>query len=167
MKNSVRLFAAAMFFTAIASMSSSASTLLCSAGPTSTKTGNNSYQVLYTCAIPANTIAANHAIRVTSSVLASASTDFNTEVTLNGVVLLIGKSYSLDYWDLTIVNTGSTTGMAAGVTPTDALYSVPQIAASHAGVSGLSWASAQNLQVSFSTSSSYSVQGLTFTVEAI
>jgi len=164
MKCSLRLLAAVMFFAAIVSVNSSASSLVCSAGPTSIKTGNNAYQVIYTCTIPANTVSTNRSIRLNTFVLGSANTTITTEVTLDGVVILNYTRNYMHYWDLTIMNTGATTAVATGIMPLS-VYSGMQ--PWYASVSGVSWASAQSLQVSFSSTTSGTAQGMTFTVENV
>ena len=58
---------------ALAPLPASATTLLCSQGPTSTKTGTTSWQAIYTCTIPANTVASGHAIRLTSDAFSGGS----------------------------------------------------------------------------------------------
>jgi hypothetical protein len=70
--------------------------------------------------------------------------------------------------EITILNTGSTTGVAGGICPIDNVSTVNIEGCSTQGyVSGLSWASAQTLNVEFVTSSSYTAQGMVFMVEVV
>jgi len=56
MKASHRAFVCVVFFTIAGTLSSSASSLLCSAGPTATLVGSGNWRTIYSCTIPANTV---------------------------------------------------------------------------------------------------------------
>ena len=167
MKVLARLFAALVVFVAITNLNSSASTLLCSAGPTSLVTGNNGYQTLYNCTIPANTLSLGGSLRLTTNVSSNVTSGnpFHTQVTLNGVLLLTSWDSTANqkaYWDLVIVNTGSSTGTAAGLVA----FSLSSSSPLQANVSGLSWGTSQILQIQFSCGPSFKGQGITLRVEA-
>lgn len=61
--------AALMSLTIAKSLKSAAAvTVVCSSGPTTAVAGNGTFETIYSCTIPANTIAANKGIRITSHV---------------------------------------------------------------------------------------------------
>lgn len=92
MNNLVRVLGL-MTLLMVMSLVSSAATLLCSAGSTTTKTGNSTYQTVYTYSTPAGSIPINEGIRVTSYVVTSSNNPLPTaRVTLNGIVVLTGNA---------------------------------------------------------------------------
>ena len=138
-----------------------ASSLLCSQGPTAPIQGEGNQWPIYKCTIPANAIVTLKAIRVTVGirhVIGTQAVDY--VIYLNGVSAVGSNVVPLDqYFDVTILNTGSTTGAAAGI--------VPGTLSEDSLMSGLSWASNQTLQVTFAVPNSDFVEGILFTVEAI
>lgn len=167
MKRLAQLFSTLVFLTVVTSTNLSATTVLCSAGPTVMVAGNNAYETLYTCTIPANTLSLNGSLRVTANLSSNVASGnhFNTRVTLNGVPLYSTYNSNQNeqaYWDLVIVNTGPSTGSAGGFLA----FTFSISTALHASVSGLSWGSSQALQIQFSCSPSFAAQGITLRVEA-
>ena len=73
---------------------------------------------------------------------------------------------NVEYWDIMIMNTGSTTGTFSGIVPCNAVTDVNMCPSWHF-LAGLSWANAQTLQVRFNTTSSGFAQGISFTAEAL
>ena len=159
-----------MFFAAASALSSSAYSVVCSQGPTSQITGNGSNQLIYSCTIPANKIATDRSIRITANVVTTGGAPgVNGTVLLNGVTLVtVGVDSPDMYWQFTIMNTGATTGYFAGIFPyynsSEPFVNITPAADS---LSGLSWASAQTLEIEFDASSAYTATGTTFIVEAI
>jgi hypothetical protein len=112
MKNWYRPFLY-VFFTVALSLSSFASSLLCSAGPTSNLT-YSSWTVIYTCTVPANAVALNKAIRLTAGFDQSKAGYGGVQINLNGVS---GLNYcggipflSGNVYQMTVMNIGSTQG---------------------------------------------------------
>lgn len=149
----------------LVSLSSFASSVLCSKGPTSTITGTNNWTVIYSCTIPANTVATNQAIRLTASLYTGGTTGTDLAVFLNGVDItgLGFPQNKIAVFDLLIVNTGSTTGTLGGIFPSSV---APWIGPIWSPASGLDWASTQTLAIEFIFTSA-TATGKTFLVEVV
>ncbi len=169
MKGSIRILAA-LFFSLLTALTSSASSLLCSAGPTSQKTDNNTWQVIYTCTIPANTVSTNKSVRLTLGVGAQSGADGDYEILLNGVELGGGSIILTEnYFLVTVMNTGSTTGEELGIFPDNKVSTYGTgggIEAQVAPLSGLSWANSQTLELEVYPLTGW-VQGQMFMVELV
>ena len=169
MKSPIRTLAV-LCFSILTALTSSASSLLCSAGPTSQKTDNGTWQVIYTCTIPANTVATNKSVRLTLGIGAQSTFDGNYNILLNGVGLA-GGSITLkeNYFLVTVMNTGSTTGEELAILPDDQLSTYGAgggIEANGSALSGLSWGSSQTLEVEIYPLTGW-VQGQIFMVELV
>ena len=164
MKRSL-LFIAAAFVLFVASLPASGYTVLCSQGPTSLINGTNNWQVIYSCTIPASSVSAGQAIRLTSSLGTGGTVNPTLALYLNGVQALASSFVKNEgtLWSILIINTGATTGEAAGLAP---FTSSPWVSTSSAPISGLSWSSSQVLELEFIFSGS-AVAGHTFLVEIV
>jgi hypothetical protein len=158
----MRFLAPLIFLLAITSLDGFAYNVQCTQGPTSKITGNYAYQTVYSCTIPANTVSTNQSLRITA-MIGVIGTGGLTELSLNGVVAFgSGTFQGAHYWQgIQITNTGSTTGEASGTVP-GTTYTPDYTA-----MSGLSWASAQTLEIIFYGSTSDTATGTTFTVEVM
>ena len=86
MKASMCFLAAVISLALATSLKSSAAvTVLCSSGPTSAIAGNSTWETIYSCTIPANTISTNQGIRITTVVAISGTSQGDTELQLHGV----------------------------------------------------------------------------------
>jgi hypothetical protein len=171
MKSLTRFLAAVIFLTVVMSLSSSASSLLCSASPTAKLTDNGSYQVIYTCTIAANTVATNKAIRFTFGIGAQSANDGDYEMYFNGVAIGGGGiTLEQNYFQLMIMNTGSTAGEILGIVPNPDATSYAGGGGIEDGggssLSGLKWSGAQTLVIQVYPLTGW-VQGQMFIVELV
>jgi hypothetical protein len=133
-----------------------------------------SYVTIYTCTIPANTVALYHSIRLTAMLGESGTGQLTNAVFLNGALLLGGSGnpgknqFPADYWNIMITNTGSTTGVVSGVTPFyNSAEPLVTTVATWNNVAGLSWASAQTLVLQVEGPNTSFGTGINFVVEAL
>ena len=138
--------------------------MLCSKGPTSAITGTSNWQVIYSCTIPANTLSAGQAIRLTASLSSGGSAGLDWGLFLNGVNV-IDEGFPQNQgtvYNVLIFDTGATTGEVGGIMPGGA---APWIAPASVAISGLDWASTQTLDIEFILGGT--ATGRTFLVEVV
>lgn len=139
-------------------------TLICSAGPAGAITGNSGVQNIYSCSIPANTVANVKALRVTAVWSHSTGTAVVTYgMTLNGVALWPSNNTASTANGISqsalIIETASTTGNV--LTP-QGFFSLTANS-----LTGLAWTSSQTLAVTFNVANTDAVTPLFFLVELI
>ncbi len=110
-------------------------------------TGNGSAQVFYTYSLPAGAIAQGAGLRIRAGWQHSSGTaSVSYVLSLNGVNLVTLSDATAGQYlvDLTVLNSGSTTGVECGT-----LGRAGNLLVAAQSVTGLSWAAAQTLQVTF------------------
>lgn len=165
MKRFLHRVVALAFFAVIASMGSSASTLLCQTGPV-TLTGSGSEVTLYSCAIPANAVPVSKSIRVTT--LVSSPGAVLSIITLNGHDLADEEPPSGgSFWQFTLANNGGTTGSMAGLRPGSSTNTLGPLGFQSVSPAVLPWTTGWTLQIRVFADIGVQIEGCLFTVEIL